>query len=216
MFKKMYSGDQNKEKYPALQQFYRELLHQFGPQSAQALAYHSRTTQIARFSALCKMLPKDTPATLLDVGCGLGDLWIYLQTHGFTKLKYTGIDIIPEMIETAREKYSGQTFIVQDVDTLQTKHDYIIASGALTIVYESPETQLEYVQKYIRKMFEQTNIALGFNCLLPLTDEESEPDPRYFDSNPQKLLTYCRLLTNNLELITGYLPDDFTIVLRKS
>jgi cyclopropane fatty-acyl-phospholipid synthase-like methyltransferase len=161
------------------------------------------------------MLPLRTPATLLDAGCGLGDLSAYLKLKGYTNLDYTGIDIVPEMIAAAQKKYPDRKFSVQDLATVNQKYDYIIASGALNIVYQSQETQFDYICRYVTQLFEHSTVACGFNCLSIHSIEDFDQDSRFYYTDPHALLAYCKLLTKNAKLITGYLPYDFTIILKK-
>jgi len=44
-----------------------------------------------------------TGRTILDVGCGLGDLWAFLQARGI-RADYTGVDVLPSMMALARER----------------------------------------------------------------------------------------------------------------
>lgn len=161
------------------------------------------------------MLPKNTPATLLDAGCGLGDLSAYFVLKRFTNIDYTGIDIVPEMITAAQKKYPDRKFLVQDISSVNQKFDYIVASGALNIVYESQATQFDYICKYVTRLFDQSNIACGFNCLSIHSIANFDQDSRFYYTDPHALLNYCKLFTKQAKLITGYLPYDFTIVLSK-
>ena len=52
--------------------------------------------------------------SLLDVGCGLGDLYGFLKREGVA-CDYTGMDILPAMVEQARTSWPEGRFMVGDV-----------------------------------------------------------------------------------------------------
>jgi len=47
--------------------------------------------------------------TILDVSCGFGDI-IPLIAKKAKKINYTGVDIVPEFIQVAKEKYPRHRF----------------------------------------------------------------------------------------------------------
>src|SRR2546430_6183980 len=46
----------------------------------------------------------ESGASVLDLGCGFGDLYAYLKSRGLD-CKYTGYDINPQLIQVARRKF---------------------------------------------------------------------------------------------------------------
>ena len=50
---------------------------------------------------------------VLDVGCGVGDLYGYALRQGL-RVRYTGLDILPEMVAHARGRYPEARFEVGD------------------------------------------------------------------------------------------------------
>jgi ubiquinone/menaquinone biosynthesis C-methylase UbiE len=80
-------------------------------------------------------------ASVLEVGCGTGDLLANLKTKN-----KTGIDFSPKMIEIAKKKYPNIHFQIMDAENInfERKFDYIIISN--TIGY------LEDVQKVFAEL----------------------------------------------------------------
>src|SRR5581483_6413907 len=66
--------------------------------------------------------------TLLDIGCGVGDLLGYLRQRGI-QCHYTGFDISDEMVKRCRERFPDAEFISGDFLEWQTtrQFDYTIA-----------------------------------------------------------------------------------------
>jgi len=67
----------------------------------------------------------ETPKTILDLGCGTGEVLIRLTP----KYEMTGVDLSKEMIELAKVKTDAASFHVQDMRTfkLDQKHDVVIS-----------------------------------------------------------------------------------------
>jgi len=68
----------------------------------------SRRTQLMRFEAFLQSHDIGGKS-ILDVGCGAGDLWQYLQ-HKSIECNYTGFDLSPEMINRCRERFPDVAF----------------------------------------------------------------------------------------------------------
>src|SRR5438105_15182939 len=66
---------------------------------------------------------------ILDLGCGIGDFYpLLIEKCG--QLDYTGIDLVPEMIQHAANKYRRARFLCRDLCTepLDETFDYVLVS----------------------------------------------------------------------------------------
>lgn len=61
-------------------------------------------------------------------------------------------------------------------------------------------------------MWESANKGVVFN-LLDAAQFESDEVLRAYDQS--EVLHFCRQLDPDTEIISGYLPDDFTVLMRK-
>ncbi len=59
-------------------------------------------------------------AKVLDVGCGNSDYYDLFNNSG---IRYTGIDISPNMIRIAQEKHPNGIFKVQDMNSMNLEQD---------------------------------------------------------------------------------------------
>ena len=71
--------------------------------SFRSLLWASRSTQRARFDAICRLVPLQG-RTLLDAGCGRADLLDYLKKKEVTLTDYVGIEAIPELATAAERR----------------------------------------------------------------------------------------------------------------
>lgn len=71
---------------------------------------------------LKKIVPLDS--TLLDAGCGYGAVAGYLKACAAMRtVKYTGVDLSPELIEIAKIRSPSSTFLVKDLRSTDYETD---------------------------------------------------------------------------------------------
>lgn len=186
--------------------FYDNLIKQHSPNSAKSAGWSDQGSQEIRFTILAQ-IGDLTNKSILDVGCGLGDLYLYLK-HKFKAIDYTGIDIVPLMIKQAQQKFPDVNFIQLDFNQYQGKKlDYILASGALSYWFENYE---EFYFKMIEKMFNQSKIAVGFNML----NSQRHPCGKiYATYSVPEVYEFCCGLTQKIVIYQDYSPSDFTFYL---
>ncbi|KKU75665.1 MAG: hypothetical protein UY00_C0036G0015 [Candidatus Wolfebacteria bacterium GW2011_GWA1_47_6] len=93
--------------------FYDQHIDEFGS-GPRAVGWSDTKSQETRFAAMCKVGDLDN-RSVLDVGCGLGDFYIYLKDR-YQGVEYTGIDINPRYIEQAK------AYLAKAKDTGATQH----------------------------------------------------------------------------------------------
>jgi cyclopropane fatty-acyl-phospholipid synthase-like methyltransferase len=71
--------------------------------------------------------------SLLDYGCGIGDLLSHLNKRRIQISDYLGVDINPNYIELANKKYEDREFkLISDIDQLSGNYDKVCAVGVFT------------------------------------------------------------------------------------
>jgi trans-aconitate methyltransferase len=175
-----------------------------------ALGWRSADSQRLRFDVLCRV-GELGDCKVLDLGCGYGDLKPFLDQQ-FNDVAYLGIDHMPEFIDEARRRYGHLPrtgFVQADIlNAVFPEVDYVLASGAMS--YRSRNALYPY--HLIRQMWETAKRGVAFNLL----------DANVFTAthvlcgqNPEAILAFCRTLDPAAELVSGYLSDDFTILMRR-
>jgi len=192
----------------------------------QALYWSNREIQEIRFQKLIEILPPANQInhqawSLLDVGCGFADLLDYLKTQHYQP-DYTGIDISPEMVLGAKSMHPDSVIKegeLSDFDFNCSQFDYVMLSGALNEVVETEvegthEQQGEYAKSVIKTMYSISRKGVAFNLL----DARHEWVNSRYDLQsflPNQIVDFCQGFANRVELVEGYLENDFTIYLRK-
>ncbi|MBN1943307.1 MAG: class I SAM-dependent methyltransferase [Phycisphaerae bacterium] len=173
-------------------------------------------TQAARFEVLLRRVDL-AGRSLLDVGCGLGDLAGLLRRRNIP-VRYTGVDVVEEMLARARQANPNERFLRADMfhddaadDPLGGEtFDVVYCSGALNL---NLGNNLEFLETALPRLLRATRDVLMVNFLRA---RDAARDPTYFYYRPADVLSVLHTLLdeNRVEIIEDYLPNDFTVLCR--
>src|SRR3989339_454672 len=206
--------------------YFEGLLAEHGP-NYKALDWNSPESQRLRyriFSELFLYGRKSSGISLLDLGCGLGDLYAFLKSENLlqkNRIQYTGWDIAPKLVETAVKRFPEADFAIKDIleEKALPRFDYIMASGVLTIRTTSEEEHLDFVREMIYRMYELARCGVALNFLsqgsLPVSDPGGLNSSHYYHFDPEQLLRLIRYACNKYILRHDYHEGDFTVFLLK-
>ena len=188
--------------------YYADLVHKHGT-DVRSLDWGSRESQFLRFAVLAGV-GRLHGATVLDVGCGLGDLLLWLRDAGVA-VDYTGLDLTPPMVEVARRRFPGERFEVGSLldagERLRPSYDFVFASGIFT---HRQRDAADFLRATVGAMFRRCTKAVAFNSL---SGWATQKDAGEFYADPPETLAFCRTLTPWVALRHDYHPRDFTIYL---
>ena len=189
---------------------YTSLLREHG-RNFKALDWGSKTSQELRFKVISEV-GVENGSSVLDVGCGLGDFCDWFIKKGII-VKYTGIDVTPDMIHYATERYPAVEFLVgSGCDIFLNKKsyfDFVTASGIFAHRQENP---LGFLKKTVQDMYDISTKGIAFNCLSNL---HSNKDLNEFYADPLEIIKFCQSLSNSIIFRHDYHHGDFTIYLYK-
>lgn len=185
--------------------YHREMMDQHGPTSSYALGWRDEESQQVRFKALAGIADLNS-RSVLDAGCGYGDLLPFLLQLYPGLASYCGIEQIPELIDIAAQRHSGSRiahFISGNFMTRQLPAaDYVFASGSLN--YKSDDPRFIYIA--IARLFAACKMGLGFNLLRDVPDGDLLAA---YDS--EEIVAYCNSLSENVVLVDDYAEEDLTV-----
>lgn len=189
-------------------EYYNYFLDTYDVSNPTSMGWTNKQTQIIRFKKLLEIGVK-SENTLLDYGCGLGDLINFMEENGIDTRNYTGMDISYRYLKKARELHPKNEFLLCEIDDVLNQYDYIVASGVFTI-----GMPMEYIFNAIDKCYQLCNYGFAFNMI----DDAFTVDKPYFfnTANPQKMYGILKEKYDNVVLINDYLKnEDFTIYIYK-
>ena len=171
----------------------------------------SAAAQQVRFTVLADNVPLDG-RTLLDVGCGLGDLWGYLKGRGIS-VDYRGVDLLVEMTASAAERNPDGRFVCGDIFDPGgcvvgpgECFDVVFCSGMLNLELGN---NTEFLPEALRRMLELSIEHMVVN-LLHARSEIRYPHCAYYD--PDAVMRILEPMGCRVRLIDDYLPNDFTVI----
>ena len=184
--------------------YHRDMMVLHGKQNSFALGWKDNHSQLVRFEVLSKLADL-TNRSVLDAGCGYGDLYPYLDKL-YLGISYAGVEQIPELLNEAIANYSNMSNVSFIEGNFMFKNlpvtDYVLASGSLN--YRSNDEQ--FIYKAITRLFDSCTMGLGFNLLSSIA-----PYGLLVAYDPEAILSFCNTLTTNVEIRTDYADEDFTI-----
>lgn len=191
-----------------LEEDYDKSLKMYGA-GPKALLWWDYRSMAIRFRELVKDIPVNGK-TIMDAGCGLGDLLPYLYAKS-VNFRYTGYDIKPEFVEEAKRHYEGHEFKVGDpFHNRLGLYDVVISSGVMN---GNVKNWMAKRQKMIANLFDQTGEVLAFNMAGGVRPIPHDSLIAYADAN--EIYNFCKTLTRHVKLDTSYLDKDFMIVMYK-
>jgi SAM-dependent methyltransferase len=194
----------------AYQKRYTERLARFG-HDPRTLGW-DKGKQRERFEALTRLVPVERLGSVLDVGCGFGDLLPYLKEKGFAGA-YTGVDFVPELIEVGRQAYPDARLEVADFSAFRPHEsfDLVLASGIFNARL-SDEDQRAYIENTLKKMWTHARVAASADFLSGYVDFRRE-DLNY--TSPEAVFAFAKNLTRRVALLHDYMPFEFALYLFK-
>ena len=179
--------------------------------TARAVGWYSRETQIMRYDQLLKHLPSES-FTLLDVGCGQGDLFHYLLEQSYSAT-YTGIDVSPEQINLAKTAYPSGTFLEQDCQSFhQTPFDIVVACGAFNLLTDNHS---EYFLTQVKALLRLSQSKVIISTLLKGKESQYYHPGLYAYYSCEDYQQLLSGLNADIHIEQDYLPNDCLICLTK-
>lgn len=173
--------------------------------------------QRLRFAQLARIIEPGRMFSLVDLGCGYGALFDFLQEQ-HREFTYLGIDVSQQMVAAAQRRYGGEPnarFLTGSRPDQEA--DYGIASGIFNVKQERSTSEWEaYVVSTLEVLHASSRLGFAFNCLTAYSDEERKRTDLYY-ADPCSLFDLCkRRFSRNVALLHDYGLYEFTILVRKT
>lgn len=151
---------------------------------------------------------------VLDIGCGFGDLNKTLKRLT-SNYKYTGIDLVEELLIEAKKHYNGENIKFENANFLDfssnDKFDYAISSGVFNHKLTN-SNNYEFIEAAIDKAFRLVNDGIAFDFLSDKVDFKLKDT---FHSSPEKILSIAYKFSRNIILRNDYMPFEFCVFMFK-
>lgn len=108
--------------------------------------------------------------SVLDIGCGFGDMGGILLKERYPHIKYTGIDINEQLVEEGNRQFPFLDLRVGNVLKMDLeKYDLVCASGLFNYALKY-EDQIAYMDTMLNKFYSLCNKAVAVDFLSTYVD----------------------------------------------
>jgi SAM-dependent methyltransferase len=187
-------------------------------EAAKQVGWRDVVAQKQRFAALAQLLPNGAPFSINDLGCGHGDLLLFLCNLGCEAVDYAGYDVMEEMIQRAKAKHGNldREFALIKAASEMRIADFTVASGIFNLRADlSDEEWLAYIHDTLAQMDAKSSKGFAFNCLTKYSDAKYMRPELYY-ADPLLIFDHCkRKFSKNVALLHDYGEFDFTVIVRK-
>lgn len=187
---------------------YNERFSQFGD-DIRSLASGSEEHRRIRFEMLCGVGSLNNQS-ILDLGCGFGDLYGYLRARGYLDVKYTGYDINPTLIEVAKKRYPQVPFSVKDIESEPfPSFDYILSTSSFNLRLLHDDNY-HFIENILKICFRHAKHGVAIDFLSSYVDYESKEGFHY---SPEKIFSIAKKITKRVCLRHDYPLFEFCVYL---
>ena len=200
------------EGFEEIKGMYVEALRCHGDSPASLLTPKGRSH--LRFRAIKEQVNKNG-LKILDYGCGLGYLYDYLSKTKFS-FEYTGIDMVPQFIDSCKSKYPKACFdLIDPTRPICGEYDIVFASGVFNLMtHDSEIISKEYALVRIEYLFSLTNEILVCDFLSSLVDFKQSKAQHF---SPSEIVEFCsNKLSRRFKLRHDLLPYEMTLIVWKN
>jgi SAM-dependent methyltransferase len=192
-------------------QRYNERLHDMG-ETPQALGWRDSRQQELRFKILAEIGSLEG-VSVLDIGCGFGDLLDYFNASERGVVSYTGTDLNPALIEVAQKRHmqaQARFLATTDLSQFETGSlDYVFLSGLFNFKIQD---NTGFMQDTARESFRIARKGVAFNLLGSYVDFK---DDHLFYHQEQQVFEFAKSLTRFVTLRADYPLYEFTVYLHQ-
>ncbi|MDF5711676.1 MAG: class I SAM-dependent methyltransferase [Nostoc sp. S4] len=173
---------------------YSQLVFKEGLTSSKSIGERNEQRNFKVFDKLFEDIVIHPDFSILDVGCGKGELLDYLtlQLPNINQLKYLGIDIVPALVSAAKQKFPLKEFeiknFIQPDFCPKNKFDIVLALGVLVTKVREYNLLIEYI---LNQMVKYAKKYVLFNII-------SNIDPSSYNYSQPNAVGHSTVLSTNV------------------
>ena len=141
--------------------------------SARGMDWKDEASQSLRFEVLARHVDWSREPSVLDVGCGNGELLAFCRARDLP-VRYLGIDVCEDMVLACQRRFGSDAAALAspaDLGRLGWSFDYVLASGTFNVKQDADEAVwARYFRQSMVQMFAACRTATVFNVMSSRVD----------------------------------------------
>lgn len=182
--------------------FYHSGIVKYG-YTPQGLRWNSYESQEIRFSQLLSLLPLDA-VSVVDAGCGFGDLSLYIRSHGKHTVRYIGLDSLEVMVQEASLRTGDEIYKCDILTDPLPEAEFYLCSGALNILTHNA------AYRFIERCYTASSRGVIFNFL-----EGNQESKTFNYLRMSKINALAEKLSAHILFRRHYYDNDCTVAFYK-
>ena len=201
-----------------LKNYYQKKFKEYGP-VPQGVGWSKNKKSKRRYITIVKLLDqiddKKKIYSLLDVGCGYGELIKYIPKK--YNINYLGVDIVEDMIKFAKKKYNKKNTIAfrnANFFKIKKKYDFIVCNGIFTLKNNLCNKKMNsYLIKSIKFFNKMSKVGFCFNIMSDRVDYKSKI--LYYPSLKRILDNLCKMKITDIYIDSTNVSYEKFIFVKK-
>jgi SAM-dependent methyltransferase len=176
------------------------------------LGWGSTEQQLYRFSQVVNAPVTLREKSIVDIGCGFGDLGKFLLKEDVGISRYLGLDINPDLINEAAKQWKDQRNfefrvgnIIQD-NIEEELGDVGVMLGVLNLNFKDQVDNISYSREAIKRAYNLVKEVLIVDFLSARRFEGYPKEDFVYYHDPLEMLEFAFSLSNNVVLKHEYAP----------
>jgi SAM-dependent methyltransferase len=176
----------------------------------------NKKKQFLRFQTVVELknfINSNQIKSILDIGCGFGDMGGEFLKLNFPEIKYVGVDINSLLIQEGKVRYPELDLRTLDIleDSFEEKFDIVCESGIFNYKLKN-EIQLNYILKMIKKMYSLANYGVSCDFLSTFVDFQHEGA---YHMNEYSALEIGKQFSKRIVIRNDYLDYEYCMYIIK-
>jgi len=174
--------------------------------------WQDASSQRLRFEVLAANVALEGKS-LLDVGCGVGDLWGFFVEKNVL-VDYTGVDIVASVVEEARRRHPDVRFECRDLFAVEPlereRYDVVFCSGTFNLDLGNNRA---FLADALPRLLRLARESLVVNFLHRRSKRQHQHCVYY---DPDEVAAVLEPWGFDVRILDDYLPNDFTVICTKT
>ena len=165
-----------------------------------------------RFAAALAGIREDEIGSIIDFGCGFGDLLGYLWEKGW-KGHYKGVDLVDELVSEARRRYAQDRtakFVCADTQNFDgsDENDMAVALGIFN--YRFHQDNRTFVRETVDAMW-RTSVRVVVCDFLDASSELARRQEDLYYADPCQIYELASAYSPRVMIHHAYMPFEFQV-----